>query len=147
MTVNQRIKEVREFVGMTQTEFAKEIGKTQASITRNELGETKPRGTTLNSIIDKFNVSRHWLLTGDGEMFGVVAGTSESDLSTSWSEKAHDALKAHNEELKQQVTFLQDMLRKAMSGIGSENFQDDIALAAQKVKMTVLRGNIVRVAA
>ncbi len=147
MSKGKRIKEVREAVGMTQSEFAEAIGKSQVSISQNEQDKTTPRVSTLNSIIKEFGVSREWIYTGDGEMFDVVAESSESDLSTPWSERAHDALKAQNDQLLVQVTFLQDMLRKAMSGIGEANFQNDIVLAGVIVEMNENVGNIVRVAA
>ena len=146
-TVNERVRKVRNDAGLTQAEFAEKIGKNRISISKIESGESKPRPSTLNVICEEFSIKRHWMNTGDGEIRDIIAISSESDLSTSWSEKAHDALKANNIELKQQVDFLQDMLRKAMSGIGAANFQNDIALAARIVNFDEIGGNIVRVAA
>ncbi len=145
-SVNQRIKLVRDYTGLTQEDFAQKIGINRLSLAKNERGESKPRGTTLNSIIENFKVSRHWLNTGDGEMFDIEATAVGSVSVSSWSVQAHDALKAHIDEQRQQIAFLQEMLRKAMSGITEANFQSDIVLAAPIIPLDAWGGNIVRVA-
>ena len=70
--MNERIKEVRKTVGLTQTEFANRIGLSQNFITQLETGSKNPSDRTLSDICREFSVSEQWLRTGKGEMFVPV---------------------------------------------------------------------------
>ena len=70
--MNERIKEVRKTVGLTQTEFANRIGLSQNFITQLETGSKNPSDRTLSDICREFSVSEQWLRTGEGEMFVPV---------------------------------------------------------------------------
>ena len=66
--MNERIKELRNSLHMTQTEFAKETGKTRDSISNLELGRVSPDNTFVELVCRKFGVNEVWLRTGVGEM-------------------------------------------------------------------------------
>ncbi len=66
--MNERIKELRKSLHMTQTEFAKETGKTRDSISNIELGRVSPDNTFIELVCRKFGVNEVWLRTGVGEM-------------------------------------------------------------------------------
>lgn len=70
--MNERIKEVRLALGLSQDDFAKRLGFTRGVITNIELrrAEIKPR--LLDLICREFNVNPYWLETGNGEMFNAV---------------------------------------------------------------------------
>lgn len=70
--MNERIKEVRLALGLSQDDFAKRLGFTRGVITNIELrrAEIKPR--LLDLICREFNVNPYWLETGSGEMFNAV---------------------------------------------------------------------------
>ncbi|MCP4219299.1 MAG: helix-turn-helix domain-containing protein [bacterium] len=54
---------------MSQPVFAAEIGSDKTSIFKYEKGETVPKVTVLEKIVEKFNVNGDWLLAGRGRMF------------------------------------------------------------------------------
>ena len=44
------IKSIREILGLSQSEFAEQIGVEQVTISRNELGKTEPSAKILESV-------------------------------------------------------------------------------------------------
>lgn len=66
MTLAERIKEVRRWSGLTQTQFADRIGLTMSSISQTERGIINPTKQTLALICKEFNVNKVWLETGEG---------------------------------------------------------------------------------
>ena len=67
--VNERIKELRSRVGLTQEEFSSKIGLSRNFIAQIETGTKKPSERTIFDICEKFNVNQDWLRNGNGEMF------------------------------------------------------------------------------
>lgn len=67
--INKRIKEIRLKLGLTQAQFAENLGVTNATISRLEAGERSISEATVKSICREFGVSYLWLTTGSGEMF------------------------------------------------------------------------------
>lgn len=82
--MNERIKELRKALGITQAEFAKRIGSVQNTITGYESGKRTPSNPVISSICKEFGVSETWLRTGDGPMF---AETSRADQVKAWLDK------------------------------------------------------------
>lgn len=67
--MQDRIKELRKYKGMTQSEFGECIGVRGNTITTYENGTRTPSEAVLLSICRVFNVNETWLRTGEGEMF------------------------------------------------------------------------------
>lgn len=67
--MQERIKQIRLFLKLTQEEFGARIGLTNASISRIESGSTVTTEQTILSICREYNVNETWLRTGEGEMF------------------------------------------------------------------------------
>jgi transcriptional regulator with XRE-family HTH domain len=67
--VNERIKELRSRLGLTQEEFSSKISLSRNFIAQIETGTKKPSERTIFDICEKFNVNEDWLRTGNGEMF------------------------------------------------------------------------------
>ena len=69
MSINQRLKDLRKFTGLSQYDFGSRIGLKQGAISKLE----QEGGTVVDQnkhiICDKFQVSLHWLETGEGDMF------------------------------------------------------------------------------
>jgi len=68
-TVNERIKEVRTTLNLSQEKFAKQILMAQGSLGSIETGDRKANERTLQLISNQFNVNLEWLKTGNGNMF------------------------------------------------------------------------------
>ena len=69
MTINERIRELRERLNISQTEFAENLGSGRGIIKNIEEGRTLPKPQLIDLIARVFNANRTWLETGEGEMF------------------------------------------------------------------------------
>jgi len=69
MSVGERIKQLRQILGLTQTEFASKIGITYKMLGLYERGAYDPPEKVLKLISSVFGVSYKWLKEGKGEMF------------------------------------------------------------------------------
>lgn len=67
--MDERIKELRKALGLTQQKFADAIGVRQNTVAQYEMGRNPPNDTVITLICREFNVSEEWLRTGEGEMF------------------------------------------------------------------------------
>lgn len=67
--MDERIKELRKALGLTQQKFADAIGVRQNTVAQYEIGRNPPTDTVITLICREFNVSEEWLRTGEGEMF------------------------------------------------------------------------------
>lgn len=66
--MNERIKRVRQYAGLNQTEFGKRLGIKQNSVSRLEACNRQATDQIITAICREFGVSRHWLETGEGDM-------------------------------------------------------------------------------
>lgn len=64
-----RIKEVRNALGLSQLEFASQLGITNAHISAVEAGKGKMSLVLIKMINLIFGVNEEWLLEGCGDMF------------------------------------------------------------------------------
>lgn len=77
MSIGERIKEVRQIVGLTQTKFAERIAVSTSYLARIELGSKKVNARILRLLSMEYNVDEHWLRTGEGAMFSDDASIRE----------------------------------------------------------------------
>lgn len=71
--LNQRIKQLRRNLDLTQQDFAERIGLKQNSIALIESGKRNISNQAVLSICREFNVNETWLRTGEGEMFNALS--------------------------------------------------------------------------
>lgn len=69
MTQGERIKDVRNSLGLTLEKFGEKLGVTKTAISRIEKGERSLTEQMTKSICREFSVDYMWLATGEGEMF------------------------------------------------------------------------------
>lgn len=67
--MNERIKELRKALKLSQEKFGARIKISGASVSKIESGENNPSEQTLSLIIAEFAVSESWLRNGEGDMF------------------------------------------------------------------------------
>ncbi len=70
--MNERIKELRKTLEVSQRDFGKKIGITDTAVSKLENGERNPSEQTLKSICREYNVNYIWLTEGIGDMFTGV---------------------------------------------------------------------------
>lgn len=64
--MNNRIKELRIYLGLSQEAFGKRIKIQRSSVSKIETGENSPSDQTISLICKEFNVNEEWLRTGKG---------------------------------------------------------------------------------
>ena len=117
--VNERIILLKNKLNLSDIDFC-----ARAEISTGTLQKIKSKGSIsmkiVNSVCIAFNVSRDWLLEGNGEIFEPTKEVSQS--ANPWK----DAL---IEEMKSEIEFLKQLLLN-LSGKASANFNDTFDLAS-----------------
>lgn len=72
-SINERFREVRDFLGQSQEEFARKASRTRSEIKNIEYGKTTPKPEVIQAVCAAWNVDRIWLETGVGEPFRPVS--------------------------------------------------------------------------
>lgn len=67
--MNERIKNLRIALHLSQAELGKRLGVTGTAISRMEIGNRNITEQMILAICREFNVREEWLRTGNGEMF------------------------------------------------------------------------------
>jgi len=67
--IGSRLQMIRKTLSMRQKELALELQVSNATLSQIESGQTGPRLEMIAFLSRKFNVSLHFLLYGQGEMF------------------------------------------------------------------------------
>lgn len=69
MSINQRVKQVRQSLNLSQAKFAKALSMSNGYIAGIELGNNHVNDRIVKLICFTFNVREKWLKTGEGTMF------------------------------------------------------------------------------
>lgn len=105
--MEERLKQLRKQLDMTQDEFAKRIGLARNSIANYEIGRREPTNSVIISICREFKVNEEWLRSGTGAMF--IELDMENQLMT-WAAKA---LKDESDTFKRKfIKMLMDLNEK-----------------------------------
>lgn len=107
MTANQRIKELRLQLGLSQAKFAKAISISNGYIAGIELGKRNVNDRLIKLISITFNVNEDWLKNGEGNMF--------KDQPDSISELAYATFKKLKPEYQEYVLKQIDQLLEIQS--------------------------------
>lgn len=69
MSVNQRVKQVRQALNLSKAKFAKALSMSNGYVAGIELEHNKVNGRIIKLICYTFHVNENWLRTGEGDMF------------------------------------------------------------------------------
>ena len=122
MTQGERIREVRNTLGLTLKKFGDRLGVTKVAISNIEKGNRNLTEQMTKAICREFNVDYMWLTTGDGEMFidndddfieridRIMAGEDEArkNLFKFMLELSDDDIAALDRLMKKAIKFTQD---------------------------------------
>lgn len=67
--MNERVKELRKFLGLSGEKFGERIGIKRNSLSQIETGKNNVSEQVIKSICREFQVNESWLRNGIGEMF------------------------------------------------------------------------------
>ena len=106
--MNTRIKELRNALDMTQTEFGERIGFSRPMVANLEgAGRAEVKDHAIHLLCKEYNVNEEWLRYGTGEMFKPKTAREElvdltdmllSEESTSFKNRLVSALAKLSEE-------------------------------------------------
>lgn len=66
--IKERIRQIRDYYGITQKELAAKLGIKQSTVTAYETGVRDPSSQVIKSLCNLFSVNENWLLYGTGQM-------------------------------------------------------------------------------
>ncbi len=92
-TIPQRIEIVRNALGCKKKDFCERIGISQNAYS-NYVNGRIPTIEILKKMIDEFDINGHWLMTGEGNLFGASAATAAEPGKT----PAGDVRSGHDQE-------------------------------------------------
>lgn len=95
--MNERFKQIRKALGMTQDEFSSKISLSRNFIAQIESGTKTPSGRTISDVCREFNVNEEWLRTGNGEMF--IPETKNDQIAKMLA----DVLKCEDSDFKKRL--------------------------------------------
>ena len=122
MTQGERIREVRNTLGLTLEKFGDRLGVTKVAISNIEKGNRNLTEQMTKAICREFSVDYMWLTTGEGEMFidtdddfieridRIMAGEDEArkNLFKFMLELSDDDIAALDRLMKKAIKFTQD---------------------------------------
>lgn len=107
---------------MTQAEFASKLNLSRNFICLVESGDREPSDRTIADICRVFNISEHWLRTGEGEMFrhrdrgdeiaDIVSMMLRDEMSPEMEAAVVVLSRASSEQLEAVLNFCRDLLAK-----------------------------------
>lgn len=126
MAQGERIREVRNALGLTLEKFGDRLGVTKVAISNLEKGNRNLTEQMTKAICREFNVDYMWLTTGDGEMFidtdddfieridRIMAGEDEArkNLFKFMLELSDDDIAALDRLMKKAIEFTQNNKEK-----------------------------------
>lgn len=79
--MNNRLKELRKALGLSQKAFAEKLGITDSGLSNLESGKRNLTEQMVISICREFNVNRAWLVEGVGDVFTNIPETVLDELA------------------------------------------------------------------
>jgi transcriptional regulator with XRE-family HTH domain len=86
MTINERIRELRQALKLSQRDFAKAVYVSNGYLADIELGHNEVKERLIHLIINVFSVNRRWLLAGEGPMFNRTPEQKLERMTSLFSE-------------------------------------------------------------
>lgn len=115
--MNERLKEIRKQLKLSQEAFGKQMGMTGGAISLLEHGNRNLTDQAMTAICRTYNVNRDWLETGDGEMFlsaDVILIAMIDDLMTGENDFAKSVFrqfaKFSDEDWQRMQKFCEDVI-------------------------------------
>ena len=82
--MNERIRELRKSLSLSQTEFGKRLGLKQTTIAGYETRGRVPIDAVISLICREFNVNKSWLRNGTGPMFNPPSRSTLDALAAEY---------------------------------------------------------------
>lgn len=118
--MNNRIKEVRKNLKLTQKKFGENLNLSESHISNLEKGRVKLTERNIDDICSTYNVNRSWLESGNGVMFTELTKDDEFNILVGKLVAEEDSFKKRviEEMLKlddEDWTFIEKFISKIKS--------------------------------
>ena len=119
--INNKLKELRKKLNLTQQEFADRINTSRSNIAGYEAGSRVPSTAVMYLICREFNVNKNWLRNGVGDIFietqeDYLNGLSQryhlDDLTKSVLEGYLNLRPEHREVVKEYIFSMAEKYKK-----------------------------------
>lgn len=64
-TINDRFRKAREYLGLSQTDFASKANRTRSEIANIEYNKTSPKEEVIKAVCEKHKINRRFLESGE----------------------------------------------------------------------------------
>lgn len=120
--MNERIKQLRSRLGMTQQEFADKLGIKRGTLANYEIGRNEPIDAVISLICREFEVNEAWLRTGEGGDENMFTKLDEDDrfsinlgkLSTTENQLAKNMLNAIAESSPERLKHIEEFMKACL---------------------------------
>lgn len=120
--MNERIKQLRSRLGMTQQEFADKLGIKRGTLANYEIGRNEPIDAVISLICREFEVNEVWLRTGEGGDENMFAKLDEDDrfsinlgkLSATENQLAKNMLNAIAESSPERLKHIEEFMKACL---------------------------------
>jgi phage repressor protein C with HTH and peptisase S24 domain len=131
----KRLKELRERIGLSQTELANKLGKARQTIQNYESGATDIPTSAIYMLVQEYKLRPDWLLDGTGDMFlpdgydPTLMSQDEKLFNRMRKEKAGEKSSPAGNQITPEANC--DLVKipilnaKASAGYGRENYDID----------------------
>ena len=113
MTKNERVRKVRNELGLTCEAFGDRLGVSKVSISNLENGVNNLSPRMSKAICREYNVNPYWLETGEGEMF---------------IEPSYDDMDFSEELLKPENKMYLDLFKACKKTFNQEDWKDIVRI-------------------
>ncbi|MHC1703500.1 MAG: helix-turn-helix domain-containing protein [Tenuifilaceae bacterium] len=112
MSENERLKEIRKTLELTQREFSEALDIKQGSYSDVERGKAGISAILLKNLIRRFRVNPLWLCEGEGGMFienSEIKSTSQKDQVINYKQKLEKSFieKENSVDFQDQIKHLE----------------------------------------
>ena len=152
--MNQRIKIIRDYLGLSRAAFGNKLGLTGDAINNWERGRSDIKDYFVKLICTEYNINEDWLRTGNGEMFNQNSKSvlqqlrEEFNLSDIEFAILDGYLKLSDKQREAVENFLRDILSpdppknvtpEVQEDTNEDEYIDDVAArgnSKQKVRLS-----------
>lgn len=133
--MKDRLKILRNTLGLTQEKFADRINIKRNTLANYEIGRNEPIDAVVSLICREFNVNEDWLRTGKGEMFKERSPSEEVGYfveeileydghGNPFYDMIIEMMKTYAELDEKSQTVIRDYFKKVSDGIHKEETQE-----------------------
>lgn len=90
--ISERIREIRKFYCLTQTELGRRMGISNTAVSKLESGENNVSEKNIMVLHNILNINEEWLRTGNGKMLDDVPQEDEYFKAATMLSKDNDEL-------------------------------------------------------